>query len=226
MSEGVAAFLLAPGQPPLRLEDREVVIGRSADCDLPLPTDGASRRHAAVRPAGSGHAVRDLGSTNGTLVNGSPVRGEHPLEPGDRIEVAGVSVLYCRMDPAAAAKVSDDGARTVVFGAGAPGPAALRGRLEEIPAYAVLQMLEMGSKSGLLTFEGDAGPVRIWLERGRPVHAEGEKTRGEEAVFAGLRLEQGAFRFEAGPAAPETTLAGTLTALLLEAARMGDEEGR
>ena len=105
--------------------------------------------------------------------------------------------------------------------------ASLRGRIEEIPAYAVLQMLEMGAKSGLLTFEGaDEGPVRIWLLDGRPVHAETEKSRGEEAAFAGLRLTHGTFRFEIGPRAPDRTLAATLTELLLEAARIGDEEGR
>ena len=104
--------------------------------------------------------------------------------------------------------------------------ASLRGRLEEIPAYAVLQMLEMGAKSGLLTFEADSGPVRIWLVDGRPVHAETEKARGEEAAFAGLRLAHGNFRFEIGPTPPDTTLAATLTELLLEAARQGDEEGR
>ncbi|HVH04717.1 MAG TPA: DUF4388 domain-containing protein [Myxococcota bacterium] len=104
--------------------------------------------------------------------------------------------------------------------------ASLRGRIEEIPAYAVLQMLEMGAKSGLLTFEGDGGPVRIWLVDGRPVHAETEKSRGEEAAFAGLRLTHGSFRFEIGPAPPDKTLAATLTELLLEAARLGDEEGR
>lgn len=104
--------------------------------------------------------------------------------------------------------------------------ASLRGRIEEIPAYAVLQMLEMGAKSGLLTFEGNEGPVRIWLVDGRPVHAETEKSRGEEAAFAGLRLTHGTFRFEIGPQAPDQTLAATLTELLLEAARIGDEEGR
>lgn len=102
--------------------------------------------------------------------------------------------------------------------------ASLRGRLEEIPAYAILQMLEMGGKSGLLTFEGGNGPVRLWLVDGRPVHAETQKSRGEEAAFAGLRLQHGSFCFEAGPAPPETTLAASLTELLLEAARLGDEE--
>ena len=169
--------------------------------------------------------MRDLGSTNGTLVNGERVTGDRALRPGDEIDVGGVRVAFYRMDPTAAqAAPSRAGERTMIIQS-APSPAAaLRGRLEEIPAYAVLQMLEMGGKSGLLTFDGDEGPVRIWIVAGRPVHAETEKTCGEEAAFAGLRRQRGTFRFENGPPPAETTLAASLTELLLEAARLGDEE--
>jgi hypothetical protein len=228
MPASAPAFLLAPPLPPVRLEGaREAVLGRGEECDVRVDSGQASRRHAAVRPAAGEYLVRDLGSTNGTFVNGERVAGERLLQPGDRILVGDVSVTFCRMEPAAAARgtATAAGDRTMLFEATAPS-AALGGRLEEIPSYAVLQMLEMGGKSGLLTFEGDQGTVRIWLVDGRPVHAETEKTRGEEAAFAGLRLQHGSFRFEAGPSAPETTLAASLTELLLEAARQRDEEAR
>jgi pSer/pThr/pTyr-binding forkhead associated (FHA) protein len=232
MGERAPAILFAPPLPPVRLEEgREAVLGRGEGCEVRVDSTQASRRHAAVRSEGEAVKVRDLGSTNGTFVNGERVEGERALRPGDRIEVGGVAVTFCRIDPTwtAAGPRASAGDRTVLFDAGTPAPApatVLHGRLEEIPTYAVLQMLEMGGKTGRLTLEGDDGPVHLWIASGRPVHAEAQKTRGQEAAFAGLRLDRGAFRFEAGSAPPETTLAASLTELLLEAARLGDEDAR
>jgi hypothetical protein len=80
------------------LDRRELVIGRdSAEADLVL--DGfarISRRHASIRPFGSGYAVVDLGSSNGTKVNGDPVATRPvALEDGDHIELSGeVEFVY------------------------------------------------------------------------------------------------------------------------------------
>ena len=59
-------------------------IGREG-CDVLLADPEASRRHAILRAAGSGAAVEDLGSTNGTYVNGRRVDGTAPLSAGDRL---------------------------------------------------------------------------------------------------------------------------------------------
>ena len=233
MPDPALAILFAPPLPPVRLEaGREAVLGRGEDCDVRVVSGQVSRRHAAVRVAGGDFLVRDLGSTNGTLVNGERVKGERKLMPGDRIEVGGVAVTFCYVDPDIAGSdpptARGAGDRTVLFEPPPPAAetAALGGRLEEIPTFAVLQMLEMGGKSGVLTFEGEDGPVRLWLVAGRPVHAEAEKTCGAEAAFAGLCLQRGSFRFEAGPPPRETTLAASVTELLLEAARLRDEQDR
>ena len=80
------------------LDERELVIGRdSAEADVVL--DGfsrISRRHASIRPFGSGYAVVDLGSANGTKVNGEPVATRPvALEDGDQIELSEeVEFLY------------------------------------------------------------------------------------------------------------------------------------
>jgi pSer/pThr/pTyr-binding forkhead associated (FHA) protein len=233
MPDPALAILFAPPLPPVRLEaGREAVLGRGEDCDVRVVSDQVSRRHAAVRKLGADYLVRDLGSTNGTLVNGERVEGERKLKPGDRIEVGGVGVTFCYVGPDFAGgdprTIRGAGDRTLLFEPQPPPPpaAALGGRLEEIPTFAVLQMLEMGGKSGLLTFEGEDGPVRLWLVGGRPVHAEAEKTCGAEAALAALCLQHGSFRFEAGPLPPETTLAASVTELLLEAARLRDESER
>lgn len=86
--------LVGPSGQRVELGSHIVVIGRHKDCDLVLPDDQASRRHAQVSPAGAGYAVEDLGSTNGTLVNGALVTDLTGLHDGDRIEVGHSMVRY------------------------------------------------------------------------------------------------------------------------------------
>ena len=54
---------------PLHI-DREIVIGRSSDLDMVLVEDMVSRKHAKISTLGDEIAIMDLGSTNGTFVNG------------------------------------------------------------------------------------------------------------------------------------------------------------
>jgi diguanylate cyclase (GGDEF)-like protein len=72
----------------------EVVLGRDADCcDLVLGLDDVSRRHARVIPDGGGHAVEDLGSTNGTWVGRERVT-RRPLASGDLVTVGSAVLKY------------------------------------------------------------------------------------------------------------------------------------
>jgi hypothetical protein len=67
--------------------DREtMVIGRLHGSEVEIEDPGASRRHAEIRRDGSEYVLVDLGSTNGTLVNDSPV-SEQVLQDGDRITI-------------------------------------------------------------------------------------------------------------------------------------------
>jgi DNA-binding SARP family transcriptional activator len=80
--------LLGPSGQRVELSDGPVLIGRSGDCDLVLIDSQTSRHHAQVSPAGGGFVVEDLGSTNGTTVNGRAVDDELVrLRNGDRIEL-------------------------------------------------------------------------------------------------------------------------------------------
>ena len=79
--------LVGPSGQRVELGTESVVIGRHEDCDLVLHDDQASRQHAQVSPAGAGFVVEDLGSTNGTMVNGVVVEELVGLDDGDRIEV-------------------------------------------------------------------------------------------------------------------------------------------
>jgi hypothetical protein len=73
---------------------RRIRIGRQADNDLVISDPGVSRHHAEVTNENGSCTLRDLGSTNGTLVNGSAAT-EHPLRDGDRISL-GSSVVEFR----------------------------------------------------------------------------------------------------------------------------------
>jgi hypothetical protein len=78
------ALLVGDGR-TLIIPPAGAVIGRSSQCDIVLDDSGVSRRHAEIRPHGSAWLLRDLGSTNGVLVDGAQVNGEHRLADGERI---------------------------------------------------------------------------------------------------------------------------------------------
>jgi pSer/pThr/pTyr-binding forkhead associated (FHA) protein len=222
-----ASLLFLPPHPPLRVEPgREVVLGRGADCDLHIPSAQASRRHAVVCWRDGAVVVRDLGSTNGTLVNGAKISGDCALEPGDRIDIAGSSLTFCRVSTDLAEPVASRGDQTVIAWGPAPatGGAALKGNLAKIPIFAVLQVLEMGDQSGCLVVEGADGEASVWLRSGRIVHAEAAKARALEAAFAVAQTESGRFEFTPGSPAPEESMSASVTEVILEAMRRIDEE--
>lgn len=63
----------------------EFSIGRNAGCDLAIADPTVSRLHARLERTPDGWLLRDLGSTNGTRVNGWLVRGQVPVRPGDLV---------------------------------------------------------------------------------------------------------------------------------------------
>lgn len=76
----------APFDHPLRGDS--LVIGRALDADLTLADPFLSRRHSRLYQSGSGLLVEDLGSRNGTLVNGKVIAGPTPVGPGDVITIS------------------------------------------------------------------------------------------------------------------------------------------
>ncbi len=69
-------------------------VGRSRECDVVLADTGISRQHAQIRPGGAGWEIEDLGSTNGVLVNGTPVTGRQALRSGDLIEFGSTAARF------------------------------------------------------------------------------------------------------------------------------------
>src|SRR5438034_4365534 len=79
------------GEFPLRM-NREIIIGRSSDLDMVLVEDMVSRRHAKISSTDAEVYIQDMGSTNGTFVNGEKINGRAVLHEGDRILV-GTSII-------------------------------------------------------------------------------------------------------------------------------------
>jgi len=79
----------------------ELILGRIPEIGVAIASPGISRRHAKLSRLESGtYVIEDLGSRNGTLVNGVPIDGKQPLEIGDRIQLgADVVFLFTRADP-------------------------------------------------------------------------------------------------------------------------------
>lgn len=83
----------ASGQ-EFNLEGDELVIGRAADNPVSIPDTSVSRKHALVRKTSDGWAVSDLGSGNGTLLNGDPIAEETQLSDGDVITLGDTELRY------------------------------------------------------------------------------------------------------------------------------------
>lgn len=106
-------FLSAAGGPPrlvvltgtepgrrYALVSDEVVIGRGDGCDVQIDDTKVSRKHARVMRIDGEWSLEDLGSRNGTMLNGKLVETPTPLSVGDRIQLSGETLLlFARHDP-------------------------------------------------------------------------------------------------------------------------------
>lgn len=77
------------------LDTRALTIGRGNNNDVPLPEDEfASGRHARFEPRRDGVYVEDIGSTNGTFVNGIRLTRERKLTPGDVVRIGETDLRF------------------------------------------------------------------------------------------------------------------------------------
>ena len=74
------------------LGDNDILIGRSAECLLVLDDDFASGRHAALVRTPDGWAVEDLGSTNGTFVDGERIAELVGIAPGNEVQIGRTTI--------------------------------------------------------------------------------------------------------------------------------------
>jgi hypothetical protein len=89
-----AGSLVMPSGQRISLGDRPVTVGRLPECTIPLSDHNVSRRHAEIRPGRGAYVVVDLGSTNGTMVNGTRINGEQRLGDGDILSFGSTYVRF------------------------------------------------------------------------------------------------------------------------------------
>lgn len=108
----------------------EMVVGRLPECEVHLPSNMVSRKHAKITKTANTFVIEDLGSGNGTFVNGQKVEGKQTLRPNDRIKFG---PLLCRFEsdqpagslggsakpapPAANVEIQDAGSNSTIVGA-------------------------------------------------------------------------------------------------------------
>jgi pSer/pThr/pTyr-binding forkhead associated (FHA) protein len=76
------------------LAEQTLVAGRGGECDIKLADLRASRRHFGVTFQDGAHFLADLGSTNGTLLNGKRVAARMRLSPGDQVRVGQTTLVF------------------------------------------------------------------------------------------------------------------------------------
>lgn len=208
--------------------DKEIVVGRSSELDMVLVEDMVSRRHAKITVTGDQIFIQDLGSTNGSFVNGEKVKRAR-LNEGDRILI-GTSIIKLVAANGAAA---DDGARAnaqleeVAQGRRTSQVRTMSGTIEEVPLPDLLQLFSTSKKSGVLVIRSDSDVGRLFLDKGRLVFAtvnDNFDVQPLKSVVRILMWDHGTFEME-GPEERDfaETIKMSVEGVLMESMRQIDE---
>ena len=149
-------------------EGRQIIIGRSSDLDMVLVEEMVSRRHAQIEMRNGVITIQDMGSTNGTFVNGEKIQSAM-LREGDRVLI-GTSILKVVAVSAEAPSSKRDleglAARRAAQRRGKDDAPRMTGNLEEIPLPDLLQLFGTSRKTGVLVLRTDTSIGRIYLDQG------------------------------------------------------------
>ena len=209
------------GEYPLGLQP-EIVIGRASELDMVLVEDMVSRRHARIAFTETQIIIEDLGSTNGTFVNGEKIT-RATLKEGDRVLI-GTSILkVVALDPTAPLP------RRVEMSSSGRGAQtrSMSGSISEIPLPDLLQLLGSSKKSGLLVVRSDEDTGKIHMRKGVVVFAsinDLNEVPPLKSIFRMLTWNHGSFDLAQLDERPmPNEISASVQELLMEGLRQIDE---
>ena len=149
---------------PYDLDQNETVLGRHPDCGIQLQSNMVSRRHASVRRDGNAFFIEDLGSGNGTVLNGKPVESATRLQHKDRIKLGPV-LLRFETDigsPEAGDSLGGTEAFRLDIASGSDDAATIMGAIESSMGFGMLDVQPEAKLAGVLEISKSlAGSVEL-----------------------------------------------------------------
>ena len=211
-------------------ESGEIVIGRSSELDMVLVEDMVSRRHAKISVEGGDIFLEDLGSTNGSFVNGEKIT-RTKLAEWDRVVMGKNIIKMVRAD--GSASVVDAQAQMSAAASSARPAAAgstMTGSIAEVALPDLLQLFSASKKTGVLQITTATDVGAIYLDEGmvRFAVVNGDETvPPEKAFYRVLVWDKGTFDLlpEANREFP-TEIKSSVEGLLMEGMRQLDEMRR
>ncbi len=177
----------------------EIVVGRSSDLDMVLVEDMVSRRHAKISVNGDTVTIQDLGSTNGTFVNGERVE-RMALTDGDRVLIGTSIIKLVTSDgPPPAQAQPKPRLEEVAAGRRTNNVRSMSGAIDEVPLPDLLQLFGSSRKTGMLVIKTETDTGKVYLERGSIVFAainDSDLLTAEKAVHRILAWRHGTFYME------------------------------
>jgi hypothetical protein len=189
-----------------------------------LVEDMVSRRHAKIIVSDEQIIIQDLGSTNGTFVNGEKIK-RAKLNEGDRILIGTSIIKMVAADPASGGpslQKMEQQARSR-----STQPRTMSGSIDEVPLPDLMQLFSTSKKSGVLVVRTDEAEGKIFLEKGAIVFGsvnDQDEVPPLKSLIRILTWEHGTFDMD--PAAERefpTKLDMSTEGILMEAFRQIDE---
>ena len=147
---------------------KEIVVGRSSELDMVLVEDMVSRRHAKITVTGDQIFIQDLGSTNGTFVNGEKIKRAR-LSEGDRILIGTSIIKLVAQD--GTADTGKSNLEDVAAGRRTSQVRTMSGSIAEIPLPDLMQLFSASKKSGVLAVRTERDVGKIYFDGGQVAFA-------------------------------------------------------
>lgn len=236
MTKETLHYLISPSGEPVRLEKgKRFFVGRAEGNNITINDSLSSRWHLEIWWDGNNFIVQDLDSSNGTKLNGNDIKSGK-LKDNDKIEVGLHSFVYREVETdeevektRSTVVIEHRQQETQQFASVKsclPPENDFSGVLSTVCIGDLCQLLSMSKRSGLLLVQLPEGKAMVYFVGGEVIQAEYANLLGDKAMLKILSEEEGHFSFKSGQKPLDKNVVSKLPHLLLESARLKDEEKR